>query len=331
MPEVENAFLRSELVARQQRLQAALAVAPAETELTRLLAEVDAALDRMNAGNFGLCEVCHDPIEPERLFADPLVRYCLDHLSPGERTALQQDLDLAVQIQSSLLPPKDFTAGGWEVAYHYQPKGAVSGDYCDVIPSRGGPDRFVFLAGDVAGKGIAASLLMSHLHAIFRSLVSVGLPISDAMERANHVFCESTMSSHYATLICGLAGPHGEIELCSAGHCPPLRAAGGTVEPLPVSGLPLGLFCSSRYPVERLHQQPGDVLLLYTDGLTEAADRSGREYGMERLKDALAGAAGQSAARVVASGLAGLRAFVQGAPLADDLMILAIRRLGEVV
>jgi hypothetical protein len=101
--------------------------------------------------------------------------------------------------------------------------------------------------GDVAGKGVAAAMLMSHLSAMLRTLITVGLPLSDLMERASRVFCESTLPMHYATLVCGRASSSGEIEVCNAGHPPPLLVRADEIERLDATGLPIGMFCSERF------------------------------------------------------------------------------------
>ena len=99
------------------------------------------------------------------------MRYCLDHLTQTERAELQRDLDLASEVQRNLLPQNGLCAGDWETSYHYAPLGAVSGDYCDLIPTDG---QLFFVLGDVSGKGVAASMLMAQLHALFRSLTGHG-------------------------------------------------------------------------------------------------------------------------------------------------------------
>ena len=104
MVTAEMDFLRGQLEERKSRLEAVLAHAPHEAGLGDLLREVDTALDRMTAGTYGLCETCHDTVERDRLLADPLLRYCLDHLTERERAALQRDLDLASELQRGLLP-----------------------------------------------------------------------------------------------------------------------------------------------------------------------------------------------------------------------------------
>ena len=115
-------------------------------------------------------------IEADRLLCNPLLRFCLDHLSQDEQRALERDLTLAAGIQRTLLPRADWAIDGWQARYHYQPANLVSGDYCDLIESDG---SFLFLLGDVAGKGVAASMLMSNLHGTFRTLAGQHLPLCD--------------------------------------------------------------------------------------------------------------------------------------------------------
>src|SRR5262249_5744355 len=117
MATLEISFLHNQLEDRKRRLEEAIALAPANGGLAGLLRQVDSALERMTKGSYGLCQECHDSIEQDRLLADPLVCYCLDHLSQAQRAALQRDLDLASAVQRNLLPPKSLRAGSWETAY----------------------------------------------------------------------------------------------------------------------------------------------------------------------------------------------------------------------
>jgi sigma-B regulation protein RsbU (phosphoserine phosphatase) len=199
-------ILRDQLHDRRRKLEAAVQSPYGAGEAARLLREVDTALQRMAAGTFGLCDVCGEPVEADRLDVDPLTQFCLDHLTPPEQRALERDLELAARIQRDLLPATDLQLDGWQVAYRYEPLGPVSGDYCDLITTDG---IVHFLLGDVAGKGIAAALLMSHLSALLRTLVALGLPMTDLVQRANRMFCESTQPAHYATLVCARAWSSG--------------------------------------------------------------------------------------------------------------------------
>jgi len=316
-------LLRDQLLDRRRKLETAAADRVTE-DVSRLLQEVDAALGRMDVGTFGLCDTCHDAIETERLLADPLTRFCLDHLTPLEQRALEQDLELAARIQRELLPKADTRFDGWEIAYHYQPAGAVSGDYCDLIPGDAG--EVYFAVGDVAGKGVAAAMLMSHLSAMLRTLISLGLPLGTLMERASRVFCESTLPTHYATLVCGRASSSGEVEICNAGHPPPLVIRESGITPIAATGLPIGMFCSERFSSHVVRLAPGESLLLYSDGLVEAQNAAGAEYGIERLSALAASVNGLQPKEVIGTCLRDLAGYGGARRAADDLTVMAIRR-----
>jgi sigma-B regulation protein RsbU (phosphoserine phosphatase) len=322
-PAAARENIAPQLLERRARLQAAAAsVSPAY--LNDLLAEIDAALQRIDSGTFGICESCHDTIEADRLQVNPLVRFCLDHLSGTEMRAHQQDLDLAAEIQAKLLPPSVISLDCWETHYRYQPVGAVGGDYCELAVSRDRNSLF-FAVGDVAGKGVAASLLMTHLSAILRSLLSLNLPLAEVTARANRLFCESTLTSHYATLVCGRASAEG-VELCNAGHCPPFLLRPNATERLDASGLPLGLFCSVEYPVTRVDLAAGDCLALYTDGITEAQDPDGNLFGEDRLTQSLRHHCGRNAETLAQGVIDDAGRFRGGSRPTDDLTLLILRR-----
>jgi sigma-B regulation protein RsbU (phosphoserine phosphatase) len=326
MAAISDAYLRGQLEERRQRLEGALASMPEVEPIHQLLHEVDAALERMERGEYGLCESCHESIEKDRLIADPLVRFCLAHLNSAEQRALEQDLQLAARIQKGLLPQADMRAAGWRIHHHYEPAGLVSGDYCDIIQPSNGDGELFFLLGDVSGKGVASSMLMSQLHAMFRSLATVGMPVDRLLGLANRLFCESTMAGYYATLVCGSAGRGGEIRLASAGHCPPLLLRKGEAVAIESTGLPLGMFGTSEYAVREYKLEPGESLFLYTDGVSESRDAASAEYGAERLSRFLAGRSAQDPAALTAACLADVRKFSVGTAKADDLTIMVLRR-----
>ena len=317
--------LRQQLIDRRQKLVVAARNLQEESELSRLLNEVDAALKRMDVGTYGLCDVCHDAVETERLLADPLTRLCIDHLSPREQRALEEDLELAARIQNGLLPQPSLNIDGWEVAYHYEPAGLVSGDYCDLIRSE--DNTFHFMLGDVSGKGVAASMLMAHLQATFRTLVSTHLPLEQMLERASRVFCESTLPTHYATLVCGRVSTNGSVQIANAGHLPPLLVHADGIRSLEATGLPLGMFSSEQFSVTEFQMRAGDSLFLYTDGLSEVLDASGSEYGPERLQKVLTARNASSPKDVIGNCLLELEGFRNSGLPADDLTMMAIRRV----
>jgi sigma-B regulation protein RsbU (phosphoserine phosphatase) len=322
--------VRLRLLDRRQRVEAAIEARPTP-QFHELLNEIDLALGRLDAGRYGLCETCGDPIEPEGLMKDPLARFCIDHLTPSQARELEQDLELAAHVQLELLPPRHLVEQGWEIAYHYAPRGAVSGDYCDVVRPSGNDGNLLFLLGDISGKGVAASMLMAHLHASVRTLVGLGLPLQQVVERANRVFCDSTMANHYATLVCGRLSGSGDGEICNAGHCAPLLVHAGRVAPLGSTGTPIGLFCVNEYPVERLRLAAGDVLVLYTDGVTEARNASDEEYGTVRLTELVTAHAGSAPEALVRACVEDLAHFRGARPRGDDVTVMVIKRSDAVM
>jgi len=339
-----ESFLRTQLEERRKRLRTAVSEPAANAALTRLLHEVDSALERMDAGTYGICEECHDTIEADRLIADPLVCLCLDHLSVEQQRALENDLELAAQVQRTLLPPNDFRAAGWQFHYHWQPFGLVSGDYCDLIHSKDGAEEIWFLLGDVSGKGVAASMLMSHLHAIFRSLTSRGVPPAGApvepppgngqlaldqlMLTANRVFCESVMAGQFATMVAGRATSNGQVEMVNAGHCPVMVVKRDGITRLPATGVPLGMFCDGSATVQRVSLDRGEGLFLYTDGLSERCDPAGGQFGDERLGRLLAERGSTAPDALIAACLRDVEDFASGVSPSDDLTLMVIQRTG---
>jgi phosphoserine phosphatase RsbU/P len=322
MATAEQAYFRPQLEQRRERLLSALH-SSADASLSSLLNEVDAALARMDDGTYGICETCHDPVEKERLLSDPLVRFCLDHLTHEEQRALESDLELAAHIQKGLLPPPELSAAGWQVRYHYEPAGPVSGDYCDVLESDGG---LLFLFGDVSGKGVAASMLMSHLHATFRSLARANLPLQRMVEAANRIFSESTLAGQFATLVVGRASEDGSVEFVSAGHLPVLHLGRKGAKSEGATGVPLGMFTNSHFPVHRLSLSSGEALLIYTDGLTESCNAVSEEYGVDRVREAPQRHYAATPERLIAGCLSDLHEFASGTKRRDDLSLLVIQR-----
>jgi sigma-B regulation protein RsbU (phosphoserine phosphatase) len=317
-------FLRDQLLERRHKLEHASQDENQRDRFQVLLEEVDSALARIDNGCYGICESCHEPIESDRLMADPLARFCLDHLTRSERSALEQDLQLAKRVQLGLLPKEHLACGGWQICYHYDPAGLVSGDYCDVIDA--GKEGVYFMVGDVSGKGVAASMLMAHLHAMFRALIPVGLSLPCILEHANGVFLESTLPNQYATLVAGRAWPDGRVEICNAGHPAPLVVRDGVASALEHAYLPIGLFSNDSFTLSELSLDPGDGLVIYSDGVSEATNGSGNEYGADRLRELIGREKGVNAAAMLAACRDDLGEFRRNAAKADDVTLFVLSR-----
>jgi phosphoserine phosphatase RsbU/P len=322
MDTTTQSYFQIELERRKTSLQQATVANVSDSSLRQLLVSVDEALSRLNGGTFGICEECHLSIEADRLICNPLVRFCLDHLTGEEQRALERDLMLAAGIQRGLLPRENWTAGNWQARYHYEPASQVSGDYFDLIEAE---DSFLFLLGDVSGKGVAASMLMSHLHATFRTLAAQNLPLQDLMGRANRLFSESTTAGQYVTLVVGRAWHDGKVEYASAGHLPLLHVARNGIQSRKATGVPMGMFCTTEYPVCKLQLESGDSLFLYTDGLTEIFDKKGDEYGLGRVETLIAKHAQKTPEHMLSACLSEIRDFTAGAKRTDDLTLLVMR------
>ncbi len=236
---------------------------------------------------------------------------------------LQAQLELARQVQTRLLPERHCCLSDWEVAYSYQPAGYVSGDYVDLIPA--GPDAFYFALGDVSGKGVAASMLMSHLHAVLRTLLPSQQTLEEIVTIASRTFCQSAPSAQFATLVLGKADRNGNVELVNAGHTPVLIVEGSEVEIIAAASLPLGMFCATDFTALKRSVSRQSTLFLYSDGITESTDEAGNEFDVKPLAETLLQARDFNPSEMV--GMVGrtIARYDHGAEPADDRTMLALR------
>jgi sigma-B regulation protein RsbU (phosphoserine phosphatase) len=249
-------------------------------------------------------------------------------LEAAERRRLQEELALARRIQVALLPDQLPEVPGWELYGGNIPSRGVSGDYYEVV-TRGEGRECVLMVADVAGKGMAASLLTVSLQALSAGPIEDGLPPDEICARLSRQLYRRTPPEKYATAFLGILEPAtGRLRYTNAGHNPPLvlRAA-GTAEELGSTGVPIGLLPQATYHAAETVLGPGDVLVLYTDGLVEAADPEANEYGLERLQEVCLNARGETCeglARILGQDL---EAFARGVPFADDRTLVLARRL----
>jgi len=246
------------------------------------------------------------------------------------QSTLEAELDLAARVQLSLLPKPDCCLAGWDTAFSYEPARHVSGDYIDLIEA--GPDAFHFILGDVSGKGVAASLLMAHLHATVRVLLASRLTLNDVVRETSSMFCQSSLPAQFVTHVIGKATRSGEVLLVNAGHIPVLFMHKNSIDALPATGVPLGLFCggepSPASTILPLRASNGDMLLLYSDGVTETTSVDGSEYG-DRLRTLMSRLPNTDPRETIAAVLDDLRTFSADSGLADDRSLLALKFRGR--
>jgi sigma-B regulation protein RsbU (phosphoserine phosphatase) len=246
----------------------------------------------------------------------------------AKRALLEKELALARQIQMTLLPAELPTVPGFELQASNIPKRAVSGDLYQVQMRREDRECVVLMA-DVSGKGMAASLLTASLEALAAGPIEVGLPPDGICSRLSRRLFARTSAERYATgILAVLHTDTGRFCYTNAGHNPALLLrASGEHEELKATGLPLGLLPMGEYEREERTLGPGDLVVLYTDGVTEAANPAGEEYGLDRLLE-LSRVHAPSGVLALADALqSDLDRFAAGVPFGDDRTFLLLRRV----
>ena len=252
------------------------------------------------------------------------------HKSALEKERYDREVRLAQDVQRQLQPEKRLRQDGvLDIAGINELCEDATGDYYDLLLEL--PDDHIGVAiGDVSGHGLQAALVMAEARAFLRAFVRTTTELPRAMDLLNDFLVPDMKGGKFISLFAALLDPAtGAMQWCNAGHNPPflIRAGTGEIEKLEATGRILGILPDAGYePGRDLWLEPGDVLLLYTDGVTEARDKSEELLGEERLGDMLRRAAGGTAEEIVTSIRAEVRAWTSGAPNDDDLTMVAVKR-----
>ena len=243
-----------------------------------------------------------------------------------ERERLEQELQLASEIQQRFQPTQAPNVPGYELQGISFPCYEIGGDYYDFIARADG--RMVVTLGDVSGKGTAAALLMSSLHAAVHAQAASHNSIAETISAVNQYLADNTPANRFVTLFYAELDPlTGALSFINAGHNPPLIVhAAGTVENLASGGLPLGIKPDADYREGRTQIQHNDVLVIYSDGVTEAQSPQGEEFGTQRLYDVVSRNLDASAAGIRDRIEAALTKWSQGTPAADDITLVIVKR-----
>ena len=243
-----------------------------------------------------------------------------------EKERLEEEMRLAKGIQQGLLPQTIPTLPGIEVAAFNRPSREVGGDYFDVV--RLDDHRLLTMVADVTGKGIPASLLMANLQACLRVMLPMELTLKEVTAHMNRVICDNTSASTFITSFAGIADVRdGAYRYVNAGHNPPMHLkANGAVELLEKGGLLLGVMKGMPYEQGTARLEAGDVLALFTDGVTEAMSPDEEEYGEARLEACLKAHREASAQAILDAVYADVRRFTHDpASLSDDLTMIVLK------
>jgi len=244
-----------------------------------------------------------------------------------QRKKLEQELTLAEETQRSLLPAALPNLPQVRIHAFSKPTRYVGGDFYDFVELESG-ELFGVIA-DVSGKGVSASLLSSMLLGCLQMQMRAGLPLDEAMNRLNRFLCEKSSSSRFATMFSFTLGPDGHGRYISAGHNPTylFRAATGQIEELASNNMIVGAFQFATYEAATLNMNPGDVLLAYSDGLTEAESPQGEMLGEEAVKNVILAAAPTGSQQLEQKLLATIQSFTAGRTLTDDITLIIVERV----
>jgi serine phosphatase RsbU (regulator of sigma subunit) len=248
-------------------------------------------------------------------------------LEVADRLSLKGDLEVARDIQLAMLPRGTWSGGAVAACGLTRPANTVGGDFYDILPRPDG--RLAIAVGDVAGKGSPAALLMALLLAILRTLVDEGLEAAELVQRLNVQVARHAPASRFITLFYGVFDPSsGTLTYVNAGHMPPLvrRAATGAFERLASTGVALGMFEESTFAAETALIAPGDLVVLYSDGITEAEDPSGQPFEEAGLERVLGNLPDDDLAAAGLSIFTAVERHAQDKRFSDDLTVLLLKR-----
>jgi sigma-B regulation protein RsbU (phosphoserine phosphatase) len=287
---------------------------------------IDDTISKADTKTLGKCEICHEDVEPELLEVDYTACVCIEHLSKEERHQLESELELAQDVQKMLLPQEAPDIPGLEIAAFSRPAQIVGGDYFDFVDFSNGLHGLAI--ADVAGHGVSASLHMASIQALLRTLVPISKSPAEVMRQIHKLFIHNIRFETFVTFFIGAFDSSTKtLTFSNAGHQPALvfrknNSNKEAVEMLWPTGAAIGLIEEAEFAEKTIELHEEDLLVLYTDGVTEAVNLQYQEFGRERLIKLSEQVNNASAKQVVQEIRQGLEEFSEGKPLADDTTIV---------
>jgi phosphoserine phosphatase RsbU/P len=287
---------------------------------------IDESLEKIEEGTFGVCEICHESVDTELLTMDYTATVCLGHYSEEELRQLESELEMSQVVQRALLPQQAPNIPGVNVAAFSRPAQIVGGDYFDFVPFKDGAHGFVM--ADVSGHGVSAGMLMTSLQTAFQTLVPSADSPLEVLERINHLYMHNINFTTFVTIFFAkLDSISRTLTYANAGHNSGylLRANKQDEVLLHPTGPAIGLMEGFLLHTEQVQLAPGDTLVLYTDGVTEAANASSAQFGLDNLAQVVRDNAGLSAEQIIQRILRAVSDFTAGAQLVDDATLVVAR------
>jgi sigma-B regulation protein RsbU (phosphoserine phosphatase) len=301
---------------RHRKTEETLAVAPIEETVGLIYLDSRQTAVDLTSGNSELLQTlaleASTVLENARLMEEE-----------RDKQRLEEELGIAREIQASLLPRKLPVSGWFRAAGSSVPSHQVGGDYFDVKMVN--PDCWSVTVTDVSGKGVSSALLAALLQGAFLASAEGAEHIEQLMMRVNHFLNDRTEGEKYATLFYCTLNRNGLLRWSNAGHCTPyLIRTSGEMKALETTGLPLGMLAMATYGVEEVQLQPGDKIVAYSDGLTEAANTEGKFFDIARMKTLILSNARSSCSKLHGDLMQAVDAFTEGAIQSDDITAVVI-------
>jgi len=245
----------------------------------------------------------------------------------AEKARIDQELRMAAKYQQDLLPERLYENAAVDLAAESIPCRTVGGDFYDYLEI--GERGFGFALGDVAGKGPPAALLATAVQSNFVAQASVSSDPAEAMARVNKALLRRAIEARFATMFYGSVTPDGRLSYCNAGQEPPLVVGSSGMAWLETGGPVLGLLSIATYEFDAVSLQPGDLVVVCSDGVTEARNRAGDEFGRDRLVEAMRGRHGARPEAALEHLMGAVKSFSEGTAQADDVTALILRYRGQ--
>ncbi len=297
-----------------------------ETAVEEHLHVISDSLEKIEDGTFGICEICNEPVDRELLQMDYTATVCLGHFSDEQLSQLETELELSQVVQRGLLPQQVPVIQGLNIAAFSRPAQIITGDYFDFVDFKDGAHGFVI--ADVSGHGVSAGMLMTSLQMAFQTLVPESLSPVEVLERINRVYLHNINLTTFVTVFFAKFDPRSrKLTYANAGHNSAIVHHGATGKEtwLHPTGPAIGLMEGFNTSAKELQLESGDMLLIYTDGVTEAGDPQNVEFGEDRLAELVARNAGGSPEDLIQNILLALKQHTAGTPFVDDVTLLVCK------
>lgn len=283
--------------------------------------------------SLGMCVVCHESVEQRLLELDYTYSVCLEHFSDDQKRSLEAELELAEAVQRSLLPQSVPELPYLQTAAFSRPSQIVGGDYFGFYAFNDGSPGVAI--ADVSGHGVSASMHVASVHALLQTLVPASLSPAGVLEQVHRLFVHNVTFTMFVTAFLSAYDPGTRtLTYCNAGHNPPMLITGteeggaGTLRWLRPTSPAVGLVEGAQFRDATVGVKPGDLLVLYTDGVTEAGDEAGEQFGEERLARVAQQHLHEPSFEILQAMRRELERHLNGRPAGDDVTIVVQKITG---